>query len=86
MAINKGRDMLMNTRVIKNAIREVLAEESEAGIQPIVIPPLAVKLNQVDSTVPTNDVVERLLRHNRYKRVESGTIDTYEKHFSRFAR
>ena len=86
MAINKGREMVINTRVIKNALREVLTEESEAGIQPIVIPPLAVKFNQVDSIVQTEKVVESLLRHKRYKRVKSGTIETYEKHLYRFAR
>ena len=78
--------MIINRQEIKNAVIEALAEQNEAGIQPIVIPPLVDKSNQVDSHVLTENVVDSLLRYKRYKGVKKGTTDTYEKHLHRFVR
>jgi len=81
--------MSTSTKKIKNAMREVLAEEAkenEVVIQPIIIPPLKEQSIQVNTSVLTQDVVDSLLRHKEYKRVKEGTIKTYKKTLRRFAR
>jgi len=78
--------MVISTQQLKNVIREALAEQNEAGIQPIVIPPLVNKPNKNDSLVVTENVLDSLIRHKRYKRVKDGTIETYNKNLYRFAR
>ena len=75
--------MTVNIEYIKNAVRQVIREQDEAGISPIIIPPLA---KPSTSSIQTNDVVESLLRHKRYARAKKGTLRTYQKHYDRFAR
>ena len=75
--------MTVNLEEIRNALRQVIREKDEAGISPIIIPPLAKPLT---NSIPTKDVVESLLRHKRYERVKKGTLRTYQKHYDRFAR
>jgi len=78
--------MSLSTQQIKRAVKEALAEQNEAGIQPIIIPPLAEQFNGVNTRVLTQDVVDSLLRHKQYKGVKDGTVKTYKKHLYRFAR
>ncbi len=75
--------MTVNIEEIRNALRQVIREKDEAGISPIIIPPLSQPLT---SSIPTKDVIESLMRHKRYKRVKKETIHTYQKHYDRFAR
>ena len=70
---------------IKNAVRQVIAEKDEAGIYPIVIPPLVERSTGVGSSVLTRDVVDSLLRHKQHKGIKEGSIKTYKKHLYRFA-
>jgi len=70
----------------KNAMKEVLAEQDMAGIQPIVIPPLKEQWTQDKASVLTQDVVDSFLRHKEYKRDKIDTIKTYKKTLNRFAR
>ena len=75
--------MTVNIEEIRNALRQVIREKDEAVISPIVIPPLA---KPSTNSIPTKDVIESLMRYKRYKRVKKGTIQTYQKHYDRFAR
>lgn len=72
--------------IVKQALAEEVAEKNEAGIQPIVVPPLTGQQTPAGTSVPTQDVVDSLLKHKRYKGVKDGTIDTYHMRLRPFAR
>jgi len=78
--------MTISTRQIKNAVKEALAEQNEAGIQPIIIPPLEEQSTQGNTPVLTQNVVDSLLRYKQHIGVKQGTTETYRKHLHRFAR
>jgi len=71
---------------MKRAMREVLAEENVAGIQPIIIPPLKELSTQVNSSILTQDVVESLIHHKEYQGLKEGTIKTYKKRLRSFVK
>jgi integrase len=78
--------MIISTQEIKNAIKEVLAEQNEVGIQPIIIPPLEEQPRQDDTSVLTQDVVNSFLHYKEYKGVKEATVKTYKKTLHRFVR
>ena len=74
------------TQEIKIALREVLREGNEGGIQPTIIPPLEKKSAQINSSVLTQDVVDSLIRHKEYKGLKEGSIKTHKKRLGRFVK
>jgi len=81
--------MAITSREIKRIMKQVLVEEAkekEVGIQPIITPPLMEQSLQTNTPIMTQDVVDSLLRHKEHKRVKEGSIKTYKKHLSPFAR
>ena len=78
--------MVISNQMIKYIIKETLAEENGAGICPTIIPPLANKTNEVNTSIRTQDVISILLRLKKHKRLKESTIETYEKCFARFER
>ncbi|MFC2044965.1 tyrosine-type recombinase/integrase, partial [Chloroflexota bacterium] len=85
--------MNITSQEIKRALRQVLAEEArdrikrdEAGVQPLVTPPLKEARVVVGDVIRTQDVIDSLIRQKEYKRLKEGAIETYEKHYGCYAR
>ena len=78
--------MAINAKVIKNALKEALAEHNEAGIEALVFPPLKKQSSGASSAVLTQDVIDSLVRYKKHERAKDGTIQTYQKNLGRFAR
>jgi len=69
--------MVISTLQIKTALKEVLSEENEVGIQPTIVPPLEKQTTQINSSIYTQDVVDSLIHHKKYKGLkEEGQNET----------
>ena len=79
----------ISIKQLKSALREVISEENEAGIQPITIPPLQEqiisggKIKDV-SRIPTSEAVDFFAEIKRDKRLKPNTIKTSLKRLKPF--
>lgn len=70
--------MSISTQEIKNAVKEALAEENEAGIQPIIFPPMADRRN-IDSATAINETISTPALIDEYLlyKADGGAADGY---------
>jgi integrase len=81
--------MPISTQDIKTALKEVLAQENGAGIQPTIIPPLQepMKINSEVrdiSRIPTSEAVDLFKEVKLYRRLKDSTIETSLKRLKPF--
>jgi len=75
--------MAINTQEIKNAVKEAMAEENAAGIQPIIIPPLANERN-IESATATASVLEGFLAQKEDEGLKDTSLKRYKEMGDRF--
>ena len=78
--------MVYNSELIKDALRQVLAEDNSAGISPQVIPPLEQTPESPAPALMTATVLDNFLDYKRYRSVSDGTLETYQSHIGHFAK
>lgn len=82
--------MVLSTREIKKALKEVLAEENAAGINPIVIPPLREETIRIggevrdDPCISTSEAIGRFSEIKRDSRLKVSTEQTNLKRLKPF--
>ena len=90
MAINKGREMVIDRREIKSALREVLDEQSQAGIQPIIIPPLKEEPIRIgdevrdEPCISTSEAIDHFFEKKEDSRLKLSTKQTNLKRLKPF--